>query len=215
MPSPSTLESLLERLRETEERLSKAEKENHDFATLCAQVQDQNEAITNLYVASQRLHATLDPSQVLEIILEILVELVGAAQFGVLLLDERKETLQLVAGKGVSQGLPAGTLPAGDGAIGKATLSGEPFFRKSGTGVEGLSRVPVAAIPLRFRGNAVGAIAIYKLLGQKNGFSSVDRELLQLLADHAATALVTARLHAAVNRKLKTIEGFIRLMREG
>jgi GAF domain-containing protein len=210
---PASDEPLLDRLKETEQRLAKLEKENHDLSTLCAQVQDQNEALTNLYVASQRLHATLDPSQVLEIVPEILFELVGAEQFGILILDERKEKLQLVAGKGVTGGPLAATILGGDGVIGKAAL-GQSFFLEGVTSAPGPGTVPLAAVPLNFRGNAVGVIAIYKLLGQKKGFSAVDVELLQLLADHAATALVTARLHAAVSRKLKTIEGFIKLMRE-
>jgi hypothetical protein len=61
--------------------------------------------------------------------------------------------------------------------------------------------------------NAVGVIVIYKLLNQKLRFSSIDHQLLQLLAADAATALATARLHNAKDRKLKTIEGFVQLMK--
>jgi hypothetical protein len=41
-----------------------------------------------------------------------------------------------------------------------------------------------------------GAIAIYRLLPQKSGFEEVDRELFELLATHAATALYCTSLHA-------------------
>ena len=53
--------------------LGQVQKENRDFATMCVEAQEQNIAATNLYVASHRLHATLDADEVLNIIKEILV----------------------------------------------------------------------------------------------------------------------------------------------
>jgi hypothetical protein len=41
-----------------------------------------------------------------------------------------------------------------------------------------------------------GAIALFRLLPQKAGFQAVDRELFDLLATHAATALYCSGLHA-------------------
>jgi GAF domain-containing protein len=40
-----------------------------------------------------------------------------------------------------------------------------------------------------------GAIAIFRLLPQKVGLEEVDRELFELLATHAATALYCTQLH--------------------
>jgi hypothetical protein len=39
----------------------------------------------------------------------------------------------------------------------------------------------------------VGALAIFKLLVQKGGFSSLDQELLGLMASQAATAVIGAQ----------------------
>jgi transcriptional regulator with GAF, ATPase, and Fis domain len=196
------------------ERLQKAESENREFASACVQVQQQNEVINNLYVASHRLHATLDPDEVMKIIQEILIELVGAEEFGILLLDQKKGRLQLVAGEGAAQRLPADSLPAGEGILGEVAASGEPFFFQPDNGGErGGLPLPQAAIPLNFNGSAVGVIAIFKLLNQKAGFSAIDYQLLQLVAAHAATALVSARLHRSLDRKLKTMEGFMQLMK--
>ncbi len=72
-----------------EEQLEQVQKENREFATMAVDAQEQNIAATNLYVASHRLHATLDADEVLNIIREILVELVGSEEFGVLLLEEK------------------------------------------------------------------------------------------------------------------------------
>jgi nitrate/nitrite-specific signal transduction histidine kinase len=204
---------LMEQVADLEQRVKTLENENSDFANMCVQVQDQNEAITNLYVASHRLHATVDPDEVMRIILEILIELVGAEEFGVFLLDEKKKVLDLMAGEGIKNRLPSETLPAGEGVIGDVASTSEPFYFEPHGASEVEARLPLAAVPLNMSGNAVGVIVIYKLLTQKPRFSSVDHQLLQLLAADAATALATARLHNAKDRKLKTIEGFVQLMK--
>jgi transcriptional regulator with GAF, ATPase, and Fis domain len=204
---------LMKQVADLEEKNKKLEKENVDFANLCVQVQDQNEAITNLYVAGHRLHATVNPGDVMKIILEILVELVGAEEFGIFMLDEKKHTLELMAGEGIEEKLPSKTLPAGEGVGGEVASSGEAFYFEPHGDSEMEARLPMAAVPLNMNGHAVGVIVIYKLLKQKPRFSSVDHQLLQLLAGDAATALATARLHSTMDRKIKTIEGFVQLMK--
>ncbi len=206
---------LMERLAEMEERVMKLEGENREFADLYVNVQEQYVAVTNLYVASHRLHATQDPAQVMQIIMEILVELVGADEFGIFLLDEKKRHLKLVAGDTVRKRLPSELLPAGEGVIGEVATSGEPFFFEPKNPAEHDGRLPLAAIPLNIKHktevNPLGVIVIYDLLSQKSGFSATDHQILELLAGHAATALVSARLYDATDRRLKTIEGFMQL----
>jgi hypothetical protein len=55
--------------------------------------------------------------------------------------------------------------------------------------------VPLAVIPLRSESESIGIIAIWQLLPHKNGFSPVDHQLLELVAEHAPTALKSAHLH--------------------
>jgi hypothetical protein len=198
---------------ELEERLVNVENENRDFADQYVQAQEHSEAINNLYVASHRLHATLDAMEVMQIIKEILIELVGAEEFGILLLEKKKNALRLVEGEGAEERLPSEFVPTGGGVIGEVASSGEPFFFEPETPTEKESGLPLAAIPLQMNGSAVGVIVIYKLLNQKTGFSAIDHDLLQLLAAHAASALVSARLHGEMDRRLKTVEGFIQLMK--
>ena len=68
------------------------------------------------------------------------------------------------------------------------------------------------SIPLRVEDEPVGAIVIYRLLEQKDGFSPLDNELFKLLAEHAATAVLSSRLYGQSERKLSTIQGFIDLL---
>ncbi len=193
--------------------LEQVRQENRDFATMAVDAQEQNIAATNLYVASHRLHATLDADEVLNIIKEILIELVGAEEFGVLLLENKKKQLELVASEGAEERLPSRSIPMGEGIIGEVTASRQPFFFERDTPLAQEARLPMAAIPLTMNEEPVGVIVIYKLFDQKPGFSPIDHQVLELLAAHAATALASARLHGAVGRKLKTVEGFVQLMK--
>jgi len=215
--SDATIANEIARLRaevtRLESELEQVQKENRDFATMCVEAQEQNIAATNLYVASHRLHATLDADEVLNIIKEILVELVGAEEFGILLLEEKKKQLELVAGEGAEERLPSRSIPMGEGIVGEVTASRQPFFFERDTPLAKEARLPMAAIPLTMNDEPVGVIVIYKLFDQKPGFSPIDHQVLELLAAHAATALASARLHGAVGRKLKTVEGFVQLMK--
>jgi len=193
--------------------LEQVQEENRDFATMVVEAQEQNIAATNLYVASHRLHATLDADEVLNIIKEILIELVGAEEFGVLLLENKKKQLELVVSEGAEERLPSRSIPMGEGIIGEVTASRQPFFFERDTPLAQEARLPMAAIPLTMNEEPVGVIVIYKLFDQKPGFSPIDHQVLELLAAHAATALASARLHGAVGRKLKTVEGFVQLMK--
>ena len=65
---------------------------------------------------------------------------------------------------------------------------------------------------LRVEDEPAGAIAIYQLLQQKDGFSPLDRELFTLLAGQAATAILASKLYSQSERKLSTIQGFIDLL---
>jgi hypothetical protein len=42
-------------------------------------------------------------------------------------------------------------------------------------------------------GEVTGAIAVFRLLGQKQGLEDIDLQLFDLLASHAATALYSSR----------------------
>lgn len=205
--------ALLEALQEARSRVEQVEKENREFANMYVEIQEQNEALTNLYVASQRLHATFELDEVKQIIIEILAEMVGAEEFGLLVLDKNKRQLRLLTGEGIRERLPKETLPMGEGIIGDVAATGESFFFEPKSETEVSAQLPLATLPMRLNGTTVGVVVIYKLLNHKKSFSSIDHQILELVAAHAASALVSARLHSNMDRKLKTIEGFMQLMK--
>lgn len=205
--------ALITALSELRARLEQLEKENREFANMYVEIQEQNEALTNLYVASQRLHATFDLEEVKQIITEILAEMVGAEEFGLLVLDREKKNLHVLAGEGIRERLPKETLPVGEGIIGDVARTGESFYFVPKSEAEKKAHLPLATLPLKLGGQTVGVVVIYRLLGHKPNFSPIDHQILELVAAHAASALVSARLHTNMDRKLKTIEGFMHLMK--
>jgi len=201
------LEHLRSRIAELEHRCQAAEAENQDFAVRYVQVANENEALASLWVASCRLHSTLEPDEVTDIITEILIELVGAEEFGILLADTRTNEITPVRVEGSAEHYPARVVP-GEGPIGMAVRDGRAAFDE-----EGQPGRPLAVVPLVIQGDAVGAIVITRMLQHRCGFDAVARELLGLLSGHAATALMSSRLYSATDRKVRTIEGFLELIK--
>lgn len=192
-------------------RIREVEEENEDFAHRYVEIEEENNMLANLYIASFQLHSTLDFKEVLQIILEIVINLIGAEEFGVLLLDEKSNRLEPVASEGVETAqLPS--VNVGDGIIGEAVKTGENFFIDSMEGYQRDFHRPLVCIPLKIKEHVIGVIVIYKLLVQKEQFTNVDYELFTLLAGHAATAVFSSRLYSESERKLSTIQGFIDLL---
>jgi K+-sensing histidine kinase KdpD len=200
---------LLERLAGLEKRCAEIEEENQDITTKYVKMTQQNESLTNLYVASHQLHTTLDPQEVLRRVNEILVNLVGAEEFAVFMLDKTTRELTPVSDEGILQRRAAGELVWEEGILEQVVQSGEPFYMN---GQEPRPQGPLACVPLKIESDVVGVIAIFKLFTQKEGFTLVDSDILNVLAGHTATAIVTSHLYADAERKRKTIEGFMDLL---
>ena len=71
----------------------------------------------------------------------------------------------------------------------------------------------ICCAPLYFRDRLVGALTIYALLSHKASFSQLDRELFDLLGEQAALAMVSSQAYVAVERKLKTVQRFMDLLK--
>jgi|ERR1700733_2088190 putative methionine-R-sulfoxide reductase with GAF domain len=201
---------LTQRVEFFNRRFEQIEAENKDFAQRYVEVEEQNESLANLYVASYRLHSTLDPAEVVQCISEILMNMIGSEEFGLFVVDDESSELILAGFEGeIAMRLEKGRIGFGEGLEGMVAQTSEPFFAE---GAGDLGEV-CACIPLKIKERVVGVIAIYRLLQHKNGLTALDHKLLELLAGHAATALVSSRLYAEKDRKLKTIEGFMSLLR--
>ena len=120
---------LEERLAEMEARHRKVEEENKEFADRYIEIEEQNNNLANLYVASYQLHSTLDYDEVLRIVQEIVINLIGAEAFHILMVGEKSGQLELECSEG--QTAPEGSVAMGEGRIGQAAQTGDNFFAES------------------------------------------------------------------------------------
>jgi len=179
-------------------RLVSTEAETREFAERYAHVEDQNSKLANLYVASYQLHGTVDFQEVVTVIREIVANLIGSEELALFKMSADGSALELVASFGIEAELYRKVFP-GEGAIGRAIQSGEIYVAGTSEAEDAPAVVEpglTAAIPLQLDGRVTGALAVFRLLPQKPGVEDADRELFELLASHAATALHCARLHA-------------------
>jgi nitrate/nitrite-specific signal transduction histidine kinase len=219
MNPPEKLMKEVERLRDENDQMAQkleflnrkfqqVEAENKDFAQRYVEVEEQNESLANLYVASHRLHSTLDSAEVVECIKEILLNMLGSEDFGLFVVDDESGELVRSGYEGETAGGPEKErIALGQGPEGIVAMAGETFFR------EAADEGPCACVPLKIKERVVGVIAIYTLLSHKKGLSVLDHKLLELLAGHAASALISSKLYSMADRKLRTIEGFMSLLR--
>jgi transcriptional regulator with GAF, ATPase, and Fis domain len=207
--------ALEEESRKLKEKYQQAEAENKDFAVRYVEVEEQNNNLANLYVASYQLHSTLDFQEVLQIVIEIVINLIGSEAFAICLLDEKTNELRALGHEGADlfPGMESLSVNVGEGIIGEVVKTGESYFinQSPSKAVVDLAH-PLAAVPLKIKEHVIGALVVYSLLKQKTSFSAVDYELFNLLAGQAATAIFSSKLYSQSERKLSTIQSFLDLL---
>src|SRR5688572_2691673 len=166
------VKQLAEENRQIQQRYEEVESENKDFAHRYLEVEEQNNNLANLYVASYQLHSTLDFREVIQIVQEIVINLVGAECFSILLLDEKTNELKAIASEGSEYvpGVETLSTRVGDGVLGKVARTGESYYINQdivGAGEVSLDH-PMAAVPLKIKEHVIGLIVIYRLLQQKD-----------------------------------------------
>ena len=185
------------------------ERENRDFARRCVQLEEHSANLANLYAATYQLHATLDPDAVVNCIVEISVNLIGAAEFSLYLVEDGKSDFALRVREGdlppEITHLPEPVYPLEQSAVvEKRTL----FAVEKQEG-------PICCVPLLHEDRLIGLLSIYALLSHKAAFTPLDRELLELLSGQAAVALVSSQSFASIDRKLKTVQRVMDFIKKG
>jgi len=209
-PEESTADG---RAEDLERRLASAESDVKELASRLVESEHQGGRLMNLYVATYQLHSTLDPAEVQATIAEIAINLLGAAQFVLLLRRDEGEGLEIALREGAAEDLLGDPLYGGEVYGG-----GDPMVDATlADGVLRLGPTPesraLAAVPLRVHQEIVGALVVQKRLYHKPILRAQDRDLLDLLSAHAAIALFAARLFATKDRKLRTLESLVKLAR--
>lgn len=190
-----------------EQQVNHVEEESRRFTQQYVELEEQNSRLANLYVAIYRLHETLERNEVLTIIQEIVINLIGADELGIFELDQEKSVLSLVASSGINAERFR-SITLGSGIIGRTALTGESYFSGGRSNSNNKVGSPDeanlnACIPLKIDGRVTGTIAVFRLLPQKPAIEDMDLELFDVLATHAATSLYCTRLHAKMGGNVR------------
>jgi nitrate/nitrite-specific signal transduction histidine kinase len=181
------------------QRFEDMESEQQRFFEGYAKIEQQNNNLASLYVATYGLHGSMDRQEVLLVIQEIVANLIGSEEMAVFELDASGEELRLVSSTGIEPS-DFERIPLGSGRIGRAAGSGETCLVDAQDPQDGEGALPqeatlTACVPFKIDGQVTGALAVFRLLGQKPGLEPLDFELFDLLGSQAATALHTTRMH--------------------
>jgi putative methionine-R-sulfoxide reductase with GAF domain len=201
----SDLAGEVDRRRREQEKLAAkvtdAEAESRRAVEQYRDMEAQSSNLANLYVASYRLHGTLRRQEVLDTIQEIVANLIGSEELAVF---ERNDegVLALSAFYGIEPE-PFRKVAVGAGLIGHCAATGETVVVADGVNApRGENEQALSAcIPLRVDGGVHGVLALFRLLPQKARIEELDRELFDLLATHASTALYCCALHATAGER--------------
>ncbi|HWW82451.1 MAG TPA: GAF domain-containing protein [Vicinamibacterales bacterium] len=193
-----TLERELDRERKDrlrfEERVAAIDAERQAYLERYLEVEAENANVSNLYVATLRLHGSIDHNDVLAAIHEIIINLVGSEELAVFELNPQGTMLIMSSSHGIDRE-PFEKVPLGAGIIGSCAASGRMYVHANAERARaGPEADLTVCVPLIVEGVVTGAVAIFRLLGHKPDLEPIDHELLGLIGSHAATALYCTSL---------------------
>ena len=83
------------------ERIGQIEVESQDLLDQFQEIERQNSDLASLYVASYRLHETIKRSEVIAVIEEIVVNMIGSEELAIFEMDDESGKLELVDSLGI------------------------------------------------------------------------------------------------------------------
>jgi hypothetical protein len=190
-------------------RFGEMEKKTVKFRRRYEDIEQYNMALSNVYIASNQLHSTLDFGQVVKMAEEVLWNFVASPCFAIFLVDEKTHKLKLVGGQGIENRFGGEQFIEATGMLAEAVAEGVSLF------IEGeIKGDPLAAVPLKIEERGVvGLVTVYELEEHKGGLTELDKELFELLASQTATAMTSSRVYSETVKKLRSLESFVNLIK--
>lgn len=196
-----------DRVAELDRRTKGLQESLSEMEQLLVRTERQAAQLANLYVATYQLHASLEAGDVRAAVADIAVNLLGAERFSIWIKDDAGALVRAAESSGVDPAAPDEPYAGGDTLLDACVREQALQFGPR----EGSSSV--ASVPFAAQGELVGVLLVERILPQKPGFTAGDRELLDLLAAHTASALIAARAFQQTQRKLTTYEGLLGFLR--
>ncbi len=187
------------------DRFQSVERENMDYQQRYREIEDENNRLANLYIASYQLHSTLLLDELMRVISEIIINLIGGREFALYLSQGQQLRPLIVYGRPADK---APTLTEGRGVAGRAARKKTVYVSED----QGKAN-PAVCIPLVVADRLLGMIVIWAFLPHKDSVTELDRELFHLIGLHAAAALHSARLHAEWDGRIENgFEAYCKLV---
>lgn len=174
-------------------------------------LQRQLHELTVLHSVTTAGAESLSEDDLIERVTQILREAFYSDHFGILRLDEEKDTLHPHPSYwGIRDQDKEIIVPLGEGVAGQAAASGQPMY------VPDVSQEPAyievtpktrseLAVPIKIREKVIGVINAESF--QLDAFSESDERLMMTLADQLAIALDKVRLFETSQRQAKELSG--------
>lgn len=162
------------------------------------------ESLETFVAAARAVNSTLEPEQVLRVMLESAMQLLGGTTGAVHV--RVGEDLKVVAAQGTAAVDVGHTVPIGVGVVGAAAQSRAPAHAPAAEGgVPGLSHGqangPVLVTPIDVSGRVVGTLAVQRPTGAEP-FGAAELQVTTLLSEHAATAITNATRYDRERRRV-------------
>jgi hypothetical protein len=165
--------------------------------SLREQMERSHFLLERLSASSTRLVQTLETGDVHEAIAEIIANLIGSEEIAIFDYCSNSQSFSLAW----SWGVEASALQpfvSGAGMFGRAVheVASQFHERQQDSALLPFERNLTACVILKSGREAIGVIAIFGLLPQKNCLEWADYELLKFLENHAALAMQFQKLQA-------------------
>lgn len=174
----------------------------------------RDEELRTLVEIGKALTSSLDPEEVLQVIMEKVSDLLRPRDWSLLLVDEESgELFFKIAVSPAADRLKGIRLRPGEGIAGWVVLNGEPLLipdvrkdHRFAAQVDDAIRYTthsIVCVPLKSRSRILGVVELINSL-EDGRFSEADLRILSTIADYAAIAIENARIHEQVRELVIT-----------
>jgi K+-sensing histidine kinase KdpD len=188
-----------------------------EIARLDATVRRQAQEMAALSELGLNITADQPLDQLLNVVVAQAMDLLRCPGAGLFLWREEEGVLEMAAAYDEQVDLRGIRIAPGEGLVGCVFEAGEPLLwhardgkpglspeRLAADATSGLPGLAVAAVPLIWQGKPIGVLVTTDRTPQRR-FDYHEQHLLMLLANHAATAIVSAELHEHTARRLQEL----------
>ena len=165
---------------------------NQNLSALLLSTDNRTADLLKLLVSVRALLESRDAEAALHGVQDILINVVGTAEFLIYSLDAASDCLVPIAGEGEAFAIGA-PVPMRGSWLGDVVRAGEVLVMQGRGKLVRRRQMNVAAVvPLRVNDRVLGAIIIARVLPHRELLDFCDREVLGLLGAYAATAIIAA-----------------------